>query len=224
MAQKAPPASSPSDLPEPRDKASSTPGATITEIETPKAASDDHGPTTSIDGALPDLLLGAFLPCVPVVLVTTLLLTLIFYHRVNLDPGWQLLQTPTTANISDLSVVNQTIQLKSTGGHPAYYIRFNPAVLAAIAAWSSKIIPFLTGSSMAVVAFFAGRRILEATKNNEAGQLPTPHQMSLLINLLSGAGPKPLLDTVVYRWQNHEHLVQPIPLAFGALSFVVIIT
>ena len=179
---------------------------------------------TNIQGALPDLLCGAFLPCVPVVLVTTLLLTLIFYHRVDLDPGWQLLQTPTTNNVSDPSFLNRTLEVKSTGGHAAYYVRFNPATLAAIASWTSKIIPFITSSSMAVIAFFAGRRILDATKDNKHGQLPTPHQMSILINLLKGSGAMPLWDTLVYKWQNHERLVQPIPLAFGALSFVIIIT
>ena len=225
MSQTSPPHSSPSELPDLGEKPSSTSRTTVTElVNTPKSVPEEHGVTTNIEGALPDLLRGAFLPCVPVALVIALLLTTIFYHRVDLDPGWQQLRASTSNNVPDVGFLNETLQLKSTGGHAAYYVRINPAVLAAIAAWSSKIIPFLTGSSMAIIAFFAGRRILNATKNNEPGQLPTPHQMSILINLLSGAGPKPLWDTVVYRWQNHERLLQPIPLAFGALSFVVINT
>ncbi|KAL9620255.1 MAG: hypothetical protein Q9160_005154 [Pyrenula sp. 1 TL-2023] len=189
-----------------------------------KPAPEKYEPTTSIEGALSDLLVGAFLPCIPVVLVSTLLLTLIFYHRVDLDPGWQLLWAPTTGNISDTSILDAALQFKTSGGDAAYYIRFNPALLAAIASWTSKIIPFLTSSSMAVIAFFAGRRILNATRYDKPGQLPTPHQISILINLLNGAGVRPLWDTFLYRWQNHEHLVQPIPIAFGALGFIVIIT
>lgn len=198
--------------------------STVTEVDNKLPASKEHEATTSIEGALLDLLRGAFLPCIPVVLVTTLLLTLIFYHRVDLEPGWQLLQTPTTGNLSDPSILNSTIVLTTRGGDAAYYVRFNPATLAAIASWTSKIIPFLTSSSMAVIAFFAARRILHATANDNPGQLPTPHQMSILINLLRGSGASPLWDAVVYRWQNPERLVQPIPLAFGALSYLVIIS
>ena len=77
---------------------------------------------------------------------------------------------------------------------------------------------------MAVIAFFAARRILDATRSNKLKELPTPHQMSILINLLQGAGLAPLRDTILYKWQNHEHLVQPIPLVFGALSSIVLIT
>lgn len=195
---------------------------TITEVDNQRPLSDESKTSTSIEGATLDLFRGAFLPCLPVILVTALLLTLIFRHRVDLDPGWLLLQIPTTTNISDAGLTN--LQLQSTGGDAAYYVRFNPAVLAAIAAWTSKIIPWFTGSSMAVVAFFASRRILNATKNSQSGQLPTPHQTSILINLLSGSGTKPLWDAFVYRWYNHEPIVQPLPMAFGALIFLVIIT
>lgn len=197
--------------------------ATITEVENQKSVTDESRATSNIEGASLDLFLGGFLPCLPVILVTALLLTLIFRHRVDLDPGWLWLQSPTTtASINNASL--STLQLRSKGGDAAYYIRFNPAVLAAIAAWTSKIIPWFTGSSMAVVAFFASRRILNATRNNEAGQLPTPHQTSILINTLSGSGAKPLWDTFLYRWNNHEKIVQPLPLAFGALAYIVIIT
>ena len=177
-----------------------------------------------MEGALPDLLLGAFLPCVPVALVSALLLTLIFHNEVKLDRGYQLLQTPTIGNVSDPSFLNQLAQFKSTGGTPAYFAHINPAILATIAAWTSKIIPFIISSEMALVAFVAGRRILDATRDKTTGQLPTPHQISILINLLNGSGFRPLYDTVVYKLQGHEHLIQPIPLAFYALSFVVINT
>ncbi len=221
------PSSSPSSPIEPLDsgeKASSTPRTTIRKLEDPKSASEAYGPTTSISGALQDLLCGAFLPCLPVVLVSTLLLTLILYHRVDLDPGWELLQTPTSNNVSGISLLNHNLGPPGRGGHAAYYVRFNPAVLATIAAWSSKIIPYITGYLMTVIGFFAGRRILNASRNNEPGELPTPHQMSILIDLLGSASPKSLWSTIVYRWHNHERLFQPIPMAFGALSYIVIIT
>ncbi|KAL9114877.1 MAG: hypothetical protein Q9227_001120 [Pyrenula ochraceoflavens] len=180
-----------------------------------------HGTSTHIEGAMTDLLLGAFLPCIPVALVCAVLLTIIFYYRVDLDPGWELLQVPSSFNVNNQTVLNELTQLKSKGGTSAYFVRFNPGLLVAIASWTAKIMPFLTGSSMALVAFFAGRRVLDATKSNTPEQLPSPHQTALLIGLLNESGVKPLWNVIKYRWQNHERIVQPIPIAFAALAFVV---
>lgn len=201
-----------------------TPAGEYADFEDSKSTLNDQKPLTKIEGALPDLFYGALLPCIPVVLVSTILLTIIFTHQVHLDPGWEWLKTPGAGDVSNLSLRNLTRELSATGGDAAYYVRYNPAILVVIASWTSKIIPFVTSSSMAVVAFFAGRRILVASRDHKFGQLPTPHQMSILIKLLNGAGVMPLWETIVYRVQNHEQLVQPIPLAFGALSLVVILT
>ena len=165
--------------------------------------------------------MGAFLPCIPVILVCSVLLTIIFHYRVDLDPGWELLQAPSSYNVTNQTVLNELTQLKSSGGTSAYYTRFNPALLVAIASWTAKIIPFLTGSSMALIAFFAGRRILNATKNDETGQLPTPHQTSLLIGLLTISSFKPLWNVLKYKWLKHDRIIQPVSLAFAALSFML---
>ena len=210
--------------PLPVDPEKSSPNATVTEhrkASSSESSPPEKSPASGIQGATSDLLFGALLPCIPVVIVCTLLLTLILGHRVDLDPGWQILQIPTNKSNPDKSFVDRTLEFGTTGGKSAYYIRYNPAILAAIAAWTSKLLPFFTSTSMAVVAFFAGRRILNATRNDKPNKLPTPHQMSILINLLGGSSTEPLWDTITYRFQNHEKLVQPIPLAFGALSFIV---
>ena len=226
MAEPSPPLQSPSHVPLLNKETLGSPKTPATTFTEPPSPTDSRTKQPSIEGALPDLLYGAFLPCLPVAVVSAVLLTLIFYYQVKLDPGYALLQTPTneTNNLAYQSFVTQISQFESTGGAASYYTTTSPAILATIAAWTSKIIPFVTSTSMAVVAFFAGRRILNATKDSKTGQLPTPHQISILINLLSGSGVKPLYDTVLYRLQNHERLVQPIPLAFSALSFVVIMT
>ena len=205
------------------EKTSTLPQTTINTVDDANPPSEEHEETVFMSGALTDLLCGAFLPCLPVVLVSTLLLTLIFYHRVELDPGWQPLQVP-TSYVSNTSFLNQTYALVSGGGHHAYYVRFNPAILATIAAWSSKLIPYITGFLMAPIAFFAARRILNTSMDDEPGKLPTPHQMSILVGLVGSASPKALWDTIVYRWQNHGRLIQPVPLAFGAMSYIVFIT
>ena len=224
MAREAPSQMRTSGSPEPTKGSGSSLQATITEMKSPESPSEKEESITTLDGALTDLLLGAFLPCIPVVLVTTLLLTLILYHRVNLDPGWLVLQSTGTMNISEPGILNRTLHLQYTGGTDAYYVRMNPAALAVIAAWTSKIIPYLTSTSMAIIAFFAGRRILDATKASKTQQLLTPHQTSILVNLLSGAGPKSLWDTIVYKFQGHGPLAQPVQLAFAALSCIITIS
>ena len=209
---------------EQKEKLIGTLDVEVTRLESRESVSDDHKSPTKIEGALPDLLYGAFLPLVLVILVSTLLLAIIFTHQVNNDSGWPSLKAPTTETVFNSSFWNRTLEFEATGGNAAYYIRYNPGTLAAIASWTSKIIPFITSSSMAVIGFFAGRHILNATRDHKTGQLPTPRQMSVLIKLLSGTDTWPLWNTLKYRWQNREHLVQPIPLAFGALSYAVVLT
>jgi hypothetical protein len=92
-----------------------------------------------------------------------------------------------------------------------------------ISSWTAKIIPFVTGASMALVAFLAGQRIIKATRTKST-DLPTPHQVSILVNLLNGSGAEPLYDTIKYRWHHHADLVQPLPVAFWCLLFIVVIT
>ncbi len=84
--------------------------------------------------------------------------------------------------------------------------------------------PFVTSTSMALVAFFAGRRIIDVTKARKEQAMPTPHQMSILISLLNGSSFGPLWETVKYRYQNHERLVQPVPFAFWSLTWIVALT
>ena len=143
------------------------------------SVSDHHKAPTKGEGALPDLLYGALLPMVLVVLVSASLLAIIFINQVSIDSGWHTLNAPVTESVSDSSFWNRTLELKATGSHAAYLIRYNPATLAAIASCTSKIIPFITGSSMAVLAFFAGRHILDASRDHKTGQLPTHRQISI---------------------------------------------
>jgi hypothetical protein len=62
---------------------------------------------------------------------------------------------------------------------------------------------------MAIVAFFAGQRIIQATKN-KSEKLPSPHQVAILVGLLDGGSGQSLIDTFQYRWTHHENLVQPV--------------
>ena len=196
----------------------------ITESERRASTTSETKRPATISGARLDLLMGSILPCVPIIAIMATLLGLIFRNRVVLDPGWQLLESPTSENVYDPATLRSLLNGSALGHQGDYYTRYNPAVLAAVAAWTGKVIPWFTGSSMCVVAFFAGRRILDATKNEKLGELPTPHQMALLINLVQKTQFISLWNTFMYRWQNHKRLVKPIPAIFAAFASLMFIT
>ncbi|KAK5190833.1 hypothetical protein LTR72_001701 [Exophiala xenobiotica] len=191
------------------------------------ALSSETGERTIMEGATLSLLMGAFFPCIPVAIVSAVLLTLIFRNRIQ-DP-YTVVQQITQVHSSDL--INQTLaevnQLKA-GGNSVYWLwaskQTTPGTLHTIASITGKVMPFITSTSMALVAFFAGRRIIEVTKARKPESMPTPHQMSILISLLNGSGISPLWETIKYRFYNHESLVQPVPLAFWALAWIVMLT
>ncbi|KIW33771.1 uncharacterized protein PV07_00595 [Cladophialophora immunda] len=203
-----------------------TPATLASSESPPQTPTSTHAIKDNIEGALPSLLWGAFAPCVPVAVISSVLLTAILYNRIDgsyvyLPPKHE------TSSTDGLATLQSIQQIENNGGDQAYYLYYktitNPAVLHMISSWTAKIIPFVTGASMALVAFFAGQRIMKATAS-KSEKLPSPHQVSILIGLLNGGGTQPLLDAVKYRWQNHESLVQPVPLAFWCLSFIVLMT
>lgn len=131
------------------------------------------------------------------------------YHRIPSEFVFVPLGPKTNFNTT-LSTLSSIRQIENNGGGKAYYLYYNhltnPAVLHMISSWTAKIIPFVTGASMALVAFFAGQRIIRATKSNSE-KLPSPHQISILIGLLNGGKYFLLLyDGVVHQMVlQHQH-------------------
>ncbi|OAP63077.1 hypothetical protein AYL99_02304 [Fonsecaea erecta] len=219
---------SPTRIPLLSEKAAGTPATQSTSSDSPPPTpKPHHAVKDNMEGALPSLLWGAFAPCVPVAVISSVLLTAILYNRIDSSYVFLPKHQGTTSTSEGLQTLQNIQQIENSGGDRAYYLHYNtitnPAVLHMISSWTAKIIPFVTGASMALVAFFAGQRIMKATAS-KSEKLPSPHQVSILIGLLNGGGTQPLLDTVKYRWQNHESLVQPVPLAFWCLSFIVFMT
>ncbi|RAO72582.1 uncharacterized protein BHQ10_008594 [Talaromyces amestolkiae] len=75
---------------------------------------------------------------------------------------------------------------------------------------------------MALAAFFAANHIREQSQTGRDEELLTPHQLSLLLGLLSG-GAEQLWDTVRYRCRRGRHLPKPIPLVFTTLSITMLL-
>ncbi|KAH0844455.1 hypothetical protein FOPE_09343 [Fonsecaea pedrosoi] len=217
---------SPTRIPLLSERGLGTPATQTSSDSPPPTPTSHHVIKDNMEGALPSLLWGAFAPCVPVAIISSVLLTAILYNQI--DSSYVFLpEKQETAATEGLDTLDSIQRIEKNGGDHAYYLYYktitNPAVLHMISSWTAKIIPFVTGASMALVAFFAGQRIMKATAN-KSEKLPSPHQVSILIGLLNGGGTQPLLDTVKYRWHNHETLVPPVPLAFWCLSFIVFMT
>lgn len=146
---------------------------------------------------------------------------IVLSKRVHINTGLPELSLPTTD--TEHHGFTQTLKFIRHNAGPAYFVKENPSTITTIASWTSRVIPYLTSSIMALVAFFAARRIV--TKSNKGGgdDLPTPEQLTLLIDLLGGKGLEPLKDTLLHRWVHKRKLVDPIPLAFGSLFAITML-
>jgi hypothetical protein len=66
-------------------------------------------------------------------------------------------------------------------------VDFSATRLAFIASWSSTLAPMLLGSLMALWHIPTARKLAALTKVGDVQQLPTPHQLSMLIGLSAGS-------------------------------------
>lgn len=191
---------------------------------------------------------GVALPCIPIIIITVVLLYFIFHHQVHLSQGWEELRVLTEeAHHNTTSLISL---IRHEGGNAAYYVEFNPSTITTvssskpsygtaskrpgvqhswsiltvsqIASWTSRIIPYLSSSVMALVAFFAARHIVLCSKHGDehGSRLPTPQQLTLLISVLGGSGFGPLKDTILHRYQRKEKLIAPLPAALSALFII----
>jgi len=171
----------------------------------------------NLEAAIWTIVCSVALPCIPVIIISGVLLYIILSKRVHPTPGWPELELHVPENQPRSKGVIDMIDYFRHNAGSAYYVNENPSTITTVASWTSRVIPYLTSSIMALVAFFAARRIVTKSKKGSGSDLPTPEQLTLLIDLLGGKGFEPLKDTILHRWAHKRKLVDPIPLAFGAL-------
>lgn len=160
-------------------------------------------------------------PCIPIIVVTTVLLYFIFHYQLVLSPGWPALQISVPHSHKN---AYQILKLfRQEGGSPAYYVQYNASTITTIASWTGRIIPYLSSSIMALVAFFPARHIVLKSKTGDGSNLPSPEQLTLLINVLGGSGIGPLKDTLLYRYTRKVKLISPLPTAFAALCTITLL-
>lgn len=192
--------------------------------ETPAALEDAVVvPEKKLKRAIYAIVAGVALPCIPILVITAVLLYFIFHYRVNLSEG--LPEFAPTANETHRDAAAWITYIRKEGGNAAYYVAYNPSTITTIASWTSRVIPYLSSSIMALVAFFSARHIVLKSKHgdDQGTQLPTPDQLSLLINMLNGNGFGPLKETALHRYRKREPLIAPLPAAFSALFCITML-
>lgn len=171
----------------------------------------------NLKAAIWTIVCGVALPCIPVIIISGVLLYIVLGKRAYPTPGWPELDLHLPENQPKSNGVIDTVDWWRHNAGSAYFVNENPSTITTVASWTSRVIPYLTSSIMALVAFFAARRIVTKSKKGSGSDLPTPEQLTLLIDLLGGKGFEPLKDTILHRWAHKRKLVDPIPLAFGSL-------
>jgi hypothetical protein len=199
--------------------------ATVTVDEAAQAdqpAQSNPEPAERMDGAFLSIICSAAIPCGLILIIGGALIGVILGTQINRNEGFpelHLAANSTTSNITS-TLATRLNTFKKTGGDKAFFIHFNPSSLTAIATLTGKIIPYLSSSIMALVAFFAARRLVLNSKSANSEQLLSPHQLSILIELLGGSTYTPLTNCVKHHVKNKQRWIKPLPVAFTALATV----
>jgi hypothetical protein len=175
----------------------------------------------NLKAAIWTIVCGVALPCVPVIIISAVLIYMVLGSEAPYMTGLPELEPP--KNHTKRHGAIECLSWFRHNAGPAYYVMQNPSTITTVASWTSRVIPYLTSSIMALVAFFAARRIVTKSTKGSGDDLPTPEQLTLLIDLLGGKGLEPLKDTLLHRWVHKRKLVDPIPLAFGALFSITLL-
>jgi hypothetical protein len=111
-------------------------GATVSvhPVEASPAAIEEAALTATerrIRQAVWTIVAGVALPCIPIIVITIVLLYFIFHYQVHVSSGWEELQAPVNKTQEDLLSLISLV--KHQGGDTAYYVNFNPSTITTIA-------------------------------------------------------------------------------------------
>lgn len=199
------------------------PATAFSESSVGDLESDSRKPERHLAQAIWTIVCGVALPCIPIIVVSTVLLVVIFKYRVVPRDGWPEFYVEPSADDGINNVTDLIYAIRKEGGAPAYYVDYNPSTITTIAGWTSRVVPYLSSSIMALVAFYAARNIVVKSKRGKHDELPTPKQLTILIGLLSGSGWSPLKEALTHRWGTKERLVAPLPAAFTVLAMISVL-
>jgi hypothetical protein len=126
--------------------------------------------TTNLQGGKKDILFSVAVIVVPNVILTAVLLGLIIHNQV-----------PQT--YSELPGVPDPLARETS----AFLVDFSATRLLTVASWASTVAALLPSFVMVLVSYPVARNILNASKEKNTDDLPTPYQLSMLLSVLSGS-------------------------------------
>ena len=100
----------------------------------------------------------------------------------------------------------------------AYLVNYSATRLITIASWTSSVAPLLPGFVMTLLSFPAARRFLRTSQTGQEQSLPTPYQLGLYLQILTG-GVGSLWQWIKYRgWSKRERQASVVTLLVLHLS------
>ena len=121
--------------------------------------------------AYTDIVLACLIICIPMLVLSAGLLGIIYAYRV--------IQTESDLLFSESS---NGIDIDPS----AYLVNYSATRLITIASWTSSVAPLLPGFVMTLLSFPAARRLLRTSQAGQEQSLPTPYQLGLYLQLLTG--------------------------------------
>ena len=160
-----------------------------------------------MDGARRSIFLALAVILVPMLGLSALLIGLILANEVDKQ-----------SNGSNPLAFTQ----KSDTDDNAYYVDFNATTLATISSWSSTVAPLLAVAAMSLASFPISKALRERSQS-QSTDLPTPFQLSMLLDSLSGSVAA-LFTLGKYRfWPHKQSLASFVQSAFVVLIIASII-
>ena len=155
-----------------------------------------------------DIALACLIISFPMVVLTAALLGLIYKHQIK-----QTSDSPAALQLSN-AVENDA---------SAYLVDFSATRLITIASWTSSVAPLLPGFVMILLSFPAARGILGTSQASQYQSLPTPYQLGLYLQLLTG-GAGALYQWLKYRFWGKREKQAPVitTLVAGLISATII--
>lgn len=107
----------------------------------------------------------------------------------------------------------------------ALYVDANPTSLIAFASWMSSLAPMLAGCAVVLVAFPQAQRLLQSNCQDQR-QLPSPFQLSLMVQMIDGSTWTGLWSVVLYHigWKrrcSYKHTAL-VPFTLTLLATIVL--
>jgi len=142
--------------------------------------------------------LTVFLAVIPLLAIVGVLLGLIFGNRVHISP----------LGTDD-----------SDGG--AYYVNFDSTKLITLASWASSWSPYVAVAIMGLLSTLLSHELRRESELDNMDKLPTPWQLSLLMQLLNGKLPALWTWAPFHAWRRRE---RPLPMINSAGAILLCAT